>query len=161
VKDIAPGQAQERGMRCNGYFSETCRSNPVGSQSHPAKPGQQPEASLASWRATVRTKRRQPEVEPSYAAPKLGMSRESLLLALVGTASPPCTGLGSRSRRGPRTRHSLPRVAQEPGRPVRLLRTYRPLRGGRAVMAPGPRLASEPVGAKLRTPTEVRPVRTQ
>jgi len=38
---------------------ETFRWNPVGTQSHPAKPGQQPEVSLA-WRAVTHgTKRRQ------------------------------------------------------------------------------------------------------
>ena len=48
---------------------ETFRWNPVGNQSHPAEPGQQREASLASWRATVRAKRRQPGVRAGLLSP--------------------------------------------------------------------------------------------
>ena len=48
---------------------ETFRWNPVGNQSHPAEPGQQRDASLASWRATVRAKRRQPGVRAGLPSP--------------------------------------------------------------------------------------------
>src|SRR6266581_3222346 len=41
-------QAWERRKRCNDYTLETFHWNPVGNQSHPVKPSQQPEASLAS-----------------------------------------------------------------------------------------------------------------
>ena len=39
--------------------SETLRRNPAGTQSRPAKPGQQPEASLTSPWVTLVTERRQ------------------------------------------------------------------------------------------------------
>jgi hypothetical protein len=48
VNGYCAKQAWERRKGCNDYTSETFRRDPVGSQAHPAEPGQQPEASLAS-----------------------------------------------------------------------------------------------------------------
>src|SRR4051812_9777970 len=53
-----------------GSIEETFRRNPVGHRAHPVESGQQPEASLASWQATARAKRRQRVSEPAHSAPK-------------------------------------------------------------------------------------------
>src|SRR5262249_43072870 len=53
--DLAPTSSEkEDHLKCETFYR-----NPAGNQSRPAKPGQQPEASLAWWRATVPAKRRQ------------------------------------------------------------------------------------------------------
>jgi hypothetical protein len=59
-------KAWERGKRCNDYTLGTFRRSPVGSQSHPVEPGQQPEASLAWGGATRTAKRKQPGPRPCH-----------------------------------------------------------------------------------------------
>jgi hypothetical protein len=66
-------------------ITETIRSNPVGNQSHPVEPSQQPEASLAcSGGVTHTTKRRQLTLKPGHRAPKFTSSRIALTLILAG-----------------------------------------------------------------------------
>src|SRR5215831_7752596 len=57
LADIAPRSSEEE----DRHKRETFCRNPAGNQSRPVEPGQQPEASLARWRATSTAKRRQPD----------------------------------------------------------------------------------------------------
>jgi hypothetical protein len=117
---IAPGKAWER--RKDVETPETFRRNPVGKQSHPAKPGQQPEARLACrvGRPTPRgvdSQQSGPAIEPRNLAFRRGQPSP---FAWRGAVSARCNGLACRSRRGRRPEHSCIRVPREPGRSVLL-----------------------------------------
>jgi hypothetical protein len=84
-----------------GRIEETFRRNPVGHRAHPVESGQHPEASLASWQATARAKRRQRVSRAGPSSPEIRSHRGSPCRARMrGPRLPSCTGLGGRSRRG-------------------------------------------------------------
>lgn len=58
----------------NMTFPETSRWNPVGNQSHPVEPGQQPEASLAWSSATAAAKRRQRRCRTMLLSPEISVA---------------------------------------------------------------------------------------
>ena len=62
-------EAWERGKTCKDRAGNLS-GDLAGGQSRPVERGQQPEARLASWRVTVRAKRRQRAVRLGYGAPK-------------------------------------------------------------------------------------------
>src|SRR5262249_10153812 len=62
--------------RCSKQL-KTFRWNPVGQSAHPVESGQQPEASLASWQATVRAKRRQRVIRAGPFSPEIRSLRGS------------------------------------------------------------------------------------
>src|SRR5262249_56921024 len=77
-----------------GSIEETFRRSPVGHRAHPVESGQQPEASLASWQATARAKRRQPVVRAGPFSPEIRSLRGSPCRARKrGPRLPSCIGL--------------------------------------------------------------------
>jgi hypothetical protein len=92
----------------------------VGSQSHPVEPGQQPEASLASWRGGP-VRRSVDRQCPSRAMePRELYPRRASVFVSPGAASAHRHGLVCRSRRGRRTGQRHKRVPQELGTPCTL-----------------------------------------
>ena len=126
----------------NHHRCETFRWDPAGKQSRPAKPGQQPEASLAWWRATSTAKRRQRVPMPCDRAPKSLLAGATVVDTSGGRAEAPQWLGASRSCRGPRTGRRDMRVAREPERPCRFRRHCRPetrLTNSRLIRGPRPR----------------------
>ena len=125
-------------------------------ETRPAEPSQQPEASLAWWRATSTAKRRQRVLMPCDRAPKSLLAGATVVDTSGGRAEAP-QGLGvSRSYRGPRTGRRDMRVAREPERPCRFHRDCRwetRLTNSRLIPSLRPRL----VGTKNGTRTMVSP----
>ena len=148
--------------RCRKQL-KTFRRNPVGHRAHPVESGQQPEASLASWQATVRAKRRQPVVRAGPSSPEIRSHRGSPCRARMwGPRLLSCIGLGGRSRRG------LEKSARPPrGSPGTWEACLSPpylsaVRVSRSSRDPGPAAASEPRRErKHRWRTAVGPRRTQ
>jgi hypothetical protein len=123
--------------RCRKQL-KTIRRDPVGQRAHPVESGQHPEASLASWQATARAKRRQRVSRAGPSSPEIRSLRGSPRRPRMrGPRLPSRTGLGERSRRGLRSRRGHLGVPQEPGRPVCSRRPFgcsgRPILNG-----PGP-----------------------
>ena len=106
-------------------------------ESRPAELSQQPEASLAWWRATSTAKRRQRVPMPCDLAPKSELAGATVVDPSGGRAEAPQWLGASRSYRGPRAGRRDMRVAREPERPGRFHRHFR--LGTRNTNSPCPR----------------------
>ena len=73
--------------RCKKQL-KTFRRNPASHRARPEESGQQPEASLASWQATPRAKRRQRVPELAHPAPKLGLIARPHAVRACGGRTP-------------------------------------------------------------------------
>jgi hypothetical protein len=119
---IASGKLEKGGRDSNSEtFHATLRVN----ESRPAELSQQPEASLAWWRATSTAKRRQRVPMPCDRAPKSLLAGATVVDTSGGRAEAPQWLGASRSYRGPRTGRRDTRVAREPERPCRFHRDCR------------------------------------
>lgn len=120
-------------------YPETFRRNPVGSQSHPAESGQQPEASLAWSVARLAAKRRQRRCRAMLWSPEI---------SVAGAHAVSCSGGRAEALYGPDadgpagvagTWRAPTGVPQEQERPA-FLREKTRLLGGAGPKRPGPRL---------------------
>jgi hypothetical protein len=114
---IAPSQAWERRRRCNDYTLETFHRDPVGNQSHPVKPSQQPEASLASWCGQPIGRSVDSQCQGRAIEPREYYPPEPPFLTARGQHRHSARARGARSSRGRRTGHRHTRVPQELGTP--------------------------------------------